>query len=232
MDKNEIIKFTVEAILKYAKPERIYLYGSQVSGEAKQESDIDIAFDDPSCKDIALIKEEIEKLRTLVKVDISNMAFSEERFRDRVKSTGKVLYSASKKLRAEDALYNFEKALSRLVAAIDNNQQLKNDGYEDFLCDLLVKRFEFTYEMAWKAIKRYLDLLGISALNPRSCFKEAYAQKIITEQEIWLDMIESRNLSSHVYDASQITPILSKIDSYRTAFKSLQSALKDGLANA
>jgi nucleotidyltransferase substrate binding protein (TIGR01987 family) len=232
MDNNEIIKFTVEAILKHANPERIYLFGSQVSGEAKQESDIDIAFYDPACKSLELIKEEIEKLRTLVKVDVTNIAFTEERFRDRVKITGKVLYSASKKLRAEDALYNFEKALNRLIAALDNNQQLKNDGYEDFLCDLLVKRFEFTYEMAWKSIKRYLDLVGISALNPRSCFKEAYAQKIITEQEIWLEMIESRNLSSHVYDANQITPILGKIDSYKTAFMSLQCALKDCLAVA
>ncbi|MBD3795829.1 MAG: nucleotidyltransferase domain-containing protein, partial [Epsilonproteobacteria bacterium] len=58
MNKITIINQVKEIILKFAKPNRIYLYGSQVSGEAKSGSDIDIAYDDPNFKSNFLIEEE------------------------------------------------------------------------------------------------------------------------------------------------------------------------------
>ena len=60
-------------ILKHAHPTRIYLYGSRATGEAGETSDIDIAYDDKECKGHHLIKEEIRKLPTLVKIDLKNM---------------------------------------------------------------------------------------------------------------------------------------------------------------
>lgn len=98
--------------------------------------------------------------------------------------------------------------------------------------DLLVKRFEFTFEMSWKAIKRYLDFIGIEAPNPRTAFKEAYAQGLIGEENVWLDMIEQRNLSSHVYDESEISEILDKVETYRKAFEKLKTDLSQRLENA
>lgn len=91
---SEIIKI----ILKHADPERIYLFGSQGTKEANQSSDIDIAYDDKNFRNHELIAEELNKLNTLRKIDVKNIAFAGERFRNRVVSTGKVLYSKSKKL--------------------------------------------------------------------------------------------------------------------------------------
>jgi len=118
MSIEEIIAQVVKIILKHSKPERIWLYGSRASGEAKESSDIDIAFDDKEFKSEWLIEEEIEKIQTLIKIDVKNIAHTEERFRQRVLSTGRVLYSASKKLRFEDGLYNFHRALERFSEAI------------------------------------------------------------------------------------------------------------------
>jgi len=226
---NKLIKEVIKIILKYAKPERIYLYGSQANGEADSTSDIDIAYDDKNFRDNYLIKEETDKLETLIKIDIQNIAKSDERFRNRVKSTGKVLYSATKKLRAEDGLYNFSQALDRFINVVDREQKFKEDGFEDVYLDLVVKRFEFTYEMSWKALKRYLNFLGIEATNPRNVFKEAYAQSIISDENIWLDMIEQRNISSHIYDELEIREILDKKEKYKEAFVTLRDNIKQSL---
>ena len=229
MTKREIINKVTKIILKHAKPERIYLYGSQVTGEATPTSDIDIAFDDKDFRSTYLIKEEIEKLSTLLKIDVVNIAFTEERFRKRITATGKVLYSATKQLRAEDSLLNFSKALERFASAVDRQEDFFDKGDDDIYLDLVVKRFEFTFEMSWKAIKRYLDFTGIGCMSPRGCYKEAFSQGLITEEDIWLDMIEMRNLSSHVYDEEEIKGILEKLDKYKKAFTKLKQTIESHL---
>jgi nucleotidyltransferase substrate binding protein (TIGR01987 family) len=224
------MKQVVAIILAYAKPERVWLYGSQTTGEATETSDIDIAYDDKDCKEDWRIQEEVERLATLIKIDVKNIAHSEERFRNRVKLTGRVLYSASKQLRFADALYNYRRALERFIEALDRRADLEREGFGDIFLDLAVKRFEFSYEMAWKTIKRYLDYEGIEADYPRACFKEAYSQKLIGNQQVWLDMIEQRNLSSHVYNQDEVAGILAKLNDFRAAFEGLLQQLEERTA--
>ncbi|MFK5971539.1 MAG: HI0074 family nucleotidyltransferase substrate-binding subunit [Candidatus Marithrix sp.] len=222
MNTTLIIKEVIKIILKYANPERIYLYGSMVNGEADPTSDIDIAYDDKDFKDNYLIKEQADDLKTLLKIDIKNIAFTEDRFKNRVKSTGKVLYSATKALRAEDGLYNFTNALDKFINIVDRKTEFDQQGFADVYLDIVVKRFEFTYEMAWKALKRTLSFLGIEAKNPRMVFKEAYLQNLLEDEAIWLNMIDQRNISSHIYDEFEIKNILTKTESYKQAFIKLQ----------
>lgn len=229
MLKQQIINSVRTIILQYANPERIYLYGSQINGEAHPGSDIDIAYDDENFKDNYKIEDEVDKLETLIKVDVKNIAKSEDRFKNRVKSTGKVIYSATKKLRAEDGLYNFSRALERYISASNLKEELKHEGFDDIYLDLIVKRFEFTFEMCWKALKRYLDFLGMDMKSPRDTFKEAYSQGLLEEDGIWLGMIEQRNLCSHIYDEYQIQEILEKIESYKMAFLGVKRKLEEGL---
>ncbi len=229
MTKREIIKKVTRIILTHAKPERIYLYGSRATGDAAPTSDIDIAFLDENCKDIYRIKEEVEQLSTLLKIDVTNLAYTGERFKKRVMASGKVLYSAGKKLRAEDGLFNFSRALERFVYIVDRQKEFYAAGDDDIYLDLVVKRFEFTFEMSWKVIKRYLDFTGIGCLNPRTCFKEAFSQGLIEEEDTWLDMIEMRNLSSHVYDEDEIKEILDRLDSYKRAFTKLKQNIESHL---
>jgi len=102
---------------------------------------------------------------------------------------------------------------------------MEQRGYGDIVLDLCTKRFEFTFEMSWKAIKRGLDYLGIEAAYPRVCFKEAYAIGLISDQDVWIDMIEQRNLSSHVYNQDEVRGILSKLEIYRDQFDALYQSL-------
>ncbi len=224
-NKTLLIKEIVKIILKYSNPERIYLYGSMANGEANLTSDIDIAYEDKDFKDDYLIKEEVDHLKTLLKIDIKNIAFTQDRFKNRVKSTGKVLYSATNRLRAEDGLYNLTKALDKFVNIVERKAEFEEEGFADVYLDIVVKRFEFTYEMAWKALKRNLSFLGVEAKSPRMVFKEAFLQNLIEDEEVWLSMIEQRNLSSHIYDEFEIRDILDKTESYKQAFLKLKESL-------
>lgn len=96
MNTEKIISEVKDAILRHAKPERIWLYGSRANGLATQTSDIDMAFEDKDFKEIWLIDEDLGKLPTLLKMDAKNIAHAEERFRQRVLSTGRTSIARAK----------------------------------------------------------------------------------------------------------------------------------------
>ncbi|BCD67271.1 HI0074 family nucleotidyltransferase substrate-binding subunit [Nitratiruptor sp. YY09-18] len=99
---------------------------------------------------------------------------------------------------------NFEMARERLQEAIEIAQdELDKDG--------VLQRFEFTIEMLWKTIKAVLVYQGIECFSPRNCIKEAYKAHIIDDDEIILDMLEDRNLSSHIYDQKRSEEIFERI---------------------
>jgi len=90
-------------------------------------------------------------------------------------------------------IQNFEKALRRLNEAIERAEDdLDRDG--------VIQRFEFTIELLWKTLKAILNYQGIECYSPRNCIKEAFKAKLIDDDEIILDMLEDRNLSSHIYN--------------------------------
>lgn len=223
----KIVSAVKEIVLRHAKPLRIYLFGSRVTGEAKPESDYDFAFDAPEADfgELEKIRSDIEQLPTLFRIDIANIAKADSRFANRVRDTGLVIYSATKELRSQDGMMYFERALERFRIVVTEREQWKAHGNGDIVLDVAVKRFEFTYEMAWKALKRVLDYLGIDARSPRQVFKEAFAQGLLTEEAVWLDMIEMRNLSSHVYDEHEIASILGKLDKFLEVFDGLRLKL-------
>jgi nucleotidyltransferase substrate binding protein (TIGR01987 family) len=227
-----LIQAIKNIILEHANPDRIYLYGSHASGEADEGSDIDIAFDDPDLgfEQLDAIEQAINELETLQKIDVKNLAHTSERFQNRVKSTGKVLYSHSKKQRFEDQLYNFNNALERFNTVVNDKDTFYKEGFSDVYLDVAVKRFEFTFEMAWKAIRRYLDFSGVTCKSPRACFKEAFAQGLVEEEGVWLEMIEFRNLSTHIYNEQEIQELLDYVSSFSKAFNQLKAHLEQRLA--
>ena len=106
-----------------------------------------------------------------------------------------------------------------------------NDGIKenasDVIRDGLIQRFEFTYELAWKTIKEYLEDIGIMDRNsPKAVIKEAYVQKIIINENNWLLMINDRNMTSNVYKEEMAEEIASRIvDCYIMEFDLLLEKL-------
>lgn len=127
----------------------------------------------------------------------------------------------------EAKLGNLKKALERLKEAAaqlgENNSDVIRDG--------VIQRFEFTYELAWKTTKEYLEDIGImDKTSPKAVIKEAYAQKIIINEKIWLSMIKDRNTTSHMYLEKMAIDIAERITNcYINEFDKLLEALNPEL---
>lgn len=73
----------------------------------------------------------------------------------------------------------------------------------DFIRDATIQRFDFTFEVVWKTLKLYLERQGYECGGPRPTLKKAFAENLIPtpeEADLWLAMLEDRNLTSHAYD--------------------------------
>ncbi|MBN7573926.1 MULTISPECIES: nucleotidyltransferase substrate binding protein [Clostridium] len=111
--------------------------------------------------------------------------------------------------RLNEKLSDFGKALLRLSEAIDES---KSNSKSSTLKDGVIQRFEFCYEICWKLIKYYLESEGIQeAKSPKSTFREGFKIGIIEDGEVWIDMLNDRNLTSHVYDEEVAFDIYEKI---------------------
>ena len=73
----------------------------------------------------------------------------------------------------------------------------------ELIRDATIQRFEFTFEVVWKTLKLYLERQGHECGGPRPTLKKAFTENLIPtpeEADVWLQMIEDRNLTSHAYD--------------------------------
>ena len=75
----------------------------------------------------------------------------------------------------------------------------------------IIQSFEFTFELAWKTLKDYLSLQGVEAKFPREVIKQAFHYELIGDGEVWLEMLDSRNVLCHTYDEIMAKNALDKI---------------------
>ncbi|ADD02942.1 MULTISPECIES: nucleotidyltransferase substrate binding protein [Thermoanaerobacter] len=127
--------------------------------------------------------------------------------------------------RLREKLSNYKKALSRLEEA------LKEEKVNQYVYDSVIKRFEFTYELAWKLMKAFIEYKGGNDVKfPRDIFKEAFATGIVEDGEVWLSMIRDRNLSSHTYNQEGAIEIYNRIKNfYWEHLKSLAKTIEGGI---
>jgi nucleotidyltransferase substrate binding protein (TIGR01987 family) len=125
-------------------------------------------------------------------------------------------------IRWKQRFQNFDRAVVLLrepiTHGVDHLSDLEKEG--------VVQRFEFTLELAWKTLKDYLDHVGtvIQPVTPRAVIKAAFAAQIIEDGQVWIDMLDHRNLLSHTYDrASCDTAVQTLHDRYMPAIESLHA---------
>lgn len=95
---------------------------------------------------------------------------------------------------------NLQSAYQRLQHAIEVNEQTPDN---DLIQMALIKAFEMTFELSWKTMKDYLNYNGIDVKLPREVIKQAFANDIIVNGQLWMDMLEDRNLMAHTYDEAR-----------------------------
>jgi nucleotidyltransferase substrate binding protein (TIGR01987 family) len=66
--------------------------------------------------------------------------------------------------------------------------------------DAAIQRFEFCFELAWKAVQERARSEGLECQSPKGCLKVAFTASWIDDEDGWLAMLEDRNLTAHTYD--------------------------------
>ena len=121
---------------------------------------------------------------------------------------------------------NFSRAVERLGEAIAPMQvrplsDLENEG--------VVQRFEYTWELAWKVLKDYLDAQGVvfATVTPASVLRAALGAGLIDGGDTWMKALEARNLMSHSYSRQAFERTVEEI---RTGYLAIFKSLHDRLA--
>ncbi len=90
-------------------------------------------------------------------------------------------------------LQSFAKAIQRLAEALEAPPS-------DLVRDAAIQRFEFSFELGWKAIQELMRQQGQSCQSPKSCLREAFKQGWIDDENAGIHILDDRNLTSHSYD--------------------------------
>lgn len=122
--------------------------------------------------------------------------------------------------KAGQSMENLERAISRLEEALAEKE--KNSLYVDGT----IQRFELTFDLFWKTLKRLLEEEGIETKTPRETLKQAYAVGWLQNEYSWLQMLKDRNETSHVYDEERARQIYEHIADYFPDMKKTFEALK------
>jgi len=114
---------------------------------------------------------------------------------------------------------NFVKAFNELTADVALRADRPLSRIEE---KGLIQSFEMTHELAWNVLKDYLREKGgtTDLIGSKDTTREAFKQGLIDEGDIWIAMIQSRNMTSHVYDQTIAKKVIDDICSrYYGSFK-------------
>ena len=120
---------------------------------------------------------------------------------------------------------NFCKSLANLEegAKIENLSMVEEVG--------LIKLFEICFEQSWKVLKAVLEMQGLNptgVASPKKIFALSYSAGILPEEEVWIKILEDRNILIHTYDSEKSSETILKIKrEYLQAFQKLKKILEE-----
>ena len=121
---------------------------------------------------------------------------------------------------------DFENALQRL------EEGLQASDKDSLAVDGVIQRFEFTFELAWKLMKVFMEEEGVMGvcLSPKTTVRQAFKRELIMDGQGWINMIQDRNRTSHMYNESMSRAIYKNIQlEYIQLFRELRQVMKQNL---
>ena len=122
---------------------------------------------------------------------------------------------------------NLKKAYNKLVEVCN-----MYDGKNEIIRDSVIQRFEFTYELTHKTLKEFMKYNGVVLENsfPRTIYKKAYINNIISDDKVWINLLEDRNSTSHIYNEKMEDEVAYRImNDYVKAIGELVTNIEDNL---
>jgi len=112
-------------------------------------------------------------------------------------------------VRWKQRLENYLRALQTLRRAVELAEQRPLSELEQ---QGLIQGFEFTHELAWNVLKDYLEEQGIvGIIGSKGAAREAFKNGLIENGDVWMAMVQARNLTSHTYNPATAEEIVANI---------------------
>lgn len=123
------------------------------------------------------------------------------------------MFGLSTKIYEQIYMDRFNQKKEDFYNALDRLEESLKEEPTDIVIDGTLHRFEFTFELAWKVIKYYLEYMGVveKTGSPRETIQNGFKQGIISDGEEWIEMMLSRNALSHLYDEKESRKIYNNI---------------------
>ncbi len=115
--------------------------------------------------------------------------------------------------------------------AFQRTEELKEAEDYNFYRDSTIQRFEFTFEVMWKAIKAFLEREGIICRSPRGCIRDLFSTGYISEDltRRLFRTLEDKNLTVHTYREEIAEEIFSRVGEHIHAFSEVIKAIRSGI---
>jgi nucleotidyltransferase substrate binding protein (TIGR01987 family) len=122
------------------------------------------------------------------------------------------------------AVHSLERAVQVSAKEIQGN--VDND-YEEVIRAGVIQNFEFTYELCWKFMKRWLEVNGegpsVDGATRKELFRMAAEHQLIDAVEVWFQYAGARNQTSHIYDNQKAADVF---EAAKAFVKDAQSLLQ------
>jgi len=138
---------------------------------------------------------------------------------------------SSEDIRWKQRLNHYRKALLQLKKGVELSRlrplsEIEQQG--------LIQAFEFTHELAWNVMKDFFEYQGnFTIMGSRDATREAFLRNLIADGDGWMEMIKSRNQSSHTYNQEIADEIAGNVIfvyfKLFVEFEQRMQALTDGL---
>lgn len=108
---------------------------------------------------------------------------------------------------------SLQKACASLAEALDAAKLRPEDA---FVRDASIQRFEYTYELCVKSLRRQLEAMAdspaeIDALGFRDMIRAGAEKGFISDETAWFGYRELRNVTSHVYDPAKAARVFTEL---------------------
>lgn len=131
-------------------------------------------------------------------------------------------------IRWQQRFSNYKKALHQLGEAVTLSEKRELSDLEK---QGMIQAFEYTHELAWTTLKDFLEHKGQTDIyGSKDATRKAFQLGIVEDGEGWMDMIQSRNKTSHTYNRETAEEIVAAVTTiYYKLFISLEKKLNQQL---
>jgi nucleotidyltransferase substrate binding protein (TIGR01987 family) len=189
----------IEAFKKFPQIKEVSIFGSRSRGDYKKNSDIDLAisFKEQGEKVIYQVIEELSNIDTILSFDVLDKEkIKNVRLWEYLEEEGEVIYKTNKngeaivdRVQLSQQLVSFSNAIDALLEAVEMEAEDNT-----IILDGIIKRFEYSYELAWRLMRAYLEYKGEADISDaKSSIRQAYKNEIVENGEEWLSMLLDRN---------------------------------------